>query len=400
VTKSQLSDLAVFGGPRTFERVRSTSNLSVPDFETFLRYSRVFFDARRYSNDGPLNRLLEERLADFHGVARCVTFSSGFWGLVLAMNALSLPGRTEVIMPSLTYRRLADAAAWAGLTPRYCDIDPDTLAASPETMAPLVNAQTALLLGVHPIVNTCDASGLERLSEAVKVPLMIDSVESAYEISGGRRVGSFGACEVFSMHASKLLNSFEGGYVTTDDHSLADALAVNRGFGFQSQDNATGLGVNAKLNEVHAAMALASLDDIAAQVDRNRERYDHYRKHLDALAGVRLLEFDVSERPGFKNIVVDLNRPWPLSRAQTLAVLNAEGALARAYYSPPLHTKKTAYRTIAGDLPITDANSEQLLVLPSGHQVGLVDIEVITSLLFFLLRRGSDIERRLEREPR
>src|SRR5579863_4188551 len=90
------------GAPqRLFDPPVSCSNLVQPDFERFLGYSRTFFDAHRYTNDGPVARELERRLADFHGTARCVSFSSGFWALVLAIKALALPGRDEVVMPSL-----------------------------------------------------------------------------------------------------------------------------------------------------------------------------------------------------------------------------------------------------------------------------------------------------------
>ncbi len=400
LTKSTISDLAIFGGAVAFERVRPTSDLWRPEFDTFLAYSRMSFDARKYTNDGPVNRELETKLARYHDVDRCVTFSSGFWGLILAMKALALSGRDEVIMPSITYRRLADAAAWAGLTPHFADVDPATLALSSDTVAHHINDRTALLLGVHPIVNCCDATGLEALSSAAGIPLLMDSVESSYEIFDGRRVGTFGRCELFSLHASKLLNGFEGGYIATNDAELADLLALTRAFGFRLQDQTDHFGVNAKLNEVHAAMALASLDGVAEQVDRNRRLYERYVEQLAPISGLHLLEFDLSQRPGCKNIVLRLEDDWPLGRARTLELLNAEGALARAYYSPPLHTKRTSYRTITKTLPVTEAIADRLLVLPSGYQVNLEDVEVICSVLSLIESHGDAINGRLTSEER
>jgi dTDP-4-amino-4,6-dideoxygalactose transaminase len=395
LTKTAVSDLAIFGGAVAFQRVRPTSDLWRPEFDTFLAYSRVSFEARKYTNDGPVNRELEARLASYHDVDRCVTFSSGFWGLILAMKALAISDRDEVIMPSITYRRLADAAAWAGLTPHFADVSPATLALSTDTVAHLINDRTALLLGVHPIVNCCDATGLEALSLAAGIPLLMDSVESSYEIYDGRRVGTFGNGELFSLHASKLLNGFEGGYIATNDTELADVLALTRAFGFRLQDQTDHFGVNAKLNEVHAAMALASLDGVGEQVDRNRHLYERYVEQLAPISGVHLLEFDVSQRPGFKNIVLRLEDDWPLNRARTLDLLNAEGALARAYYSPPLHTKRTSYRTIAATLPVTEAIADRLLVLPSGYQVNLEDVDVICSVLSLIESHGDTINGRL-----
>lgn len=359
----------------------SCSNLVKPEFERFMAYSRTFFDARWYTNDGPLARELEQRLAGVHQVAHCVCFSSGFWALVLSIKALALPGREEVVMPSLTYRRLADAVGWTGLVPRFCEVDGETMAISAETAASCMGQRTALLLAVHPMVNCCEVDAIEELARARRVPLLVDAVESCYETYAGRKVGEFGNAEVFSLHASKLLNGFEGGYATTNDAELAARLQSMRGFGFSGQDNVVGFGMNAKLNEIHAAMALASLDDVEDQIPRNRERYRAYQTQLADMPGIELLEFDEREQTSFKNIVVELTDAWPLERDMTVSLLNAQGILARAYYSPPLHQKPYAYDVRGGELPSTDALARRCVMLPCGARVDVDDIAKITGLL-------------------
>lgn len=394
--KAQINELAVFGSPPLFATAKSTSNLVKPDFDTFLRYSKIFHDKRRYTNDGSLVKLLEQRLAEFHGAKFCVSFCSGFWALALTISVLATKGKSEIIMPSLTYRRMSDIAAWVGLTPRFCEVDPDTLAVSATTVAACMNDKTALILGVHPIVNCCDVEGLIDLAEANNIPLLFDSVESVYETIPTGKIGSFGHAEVFSLHASKLLNGFEGGYVTTNDAALARELALLHGFGFEGPDNIVFPGgLNAKLNEIHAAMALASLDDLEAQVDRNRERYQAYQQTLAEITGLRLLAFDETEKTSYKNIVIELLPDWPLSRADTLRILNAENILARAYYTPPLHHKAMAYPHIECDLPVTDQLAERFVLMPCGHFVTTTDIEAIVTLLKFMADHADSIKQRL-----
>jgi dTDP-4-amino-4,6-dideoxygalactose transaminase len=393
--KKAIGDLAILGGGRLFDSFISTSNLVRPDIDVFLRYSAVFYEDKHYTNNGPTVRLLEERLAAFHDTEYCITFANGFWALVLAIKCLAIPGKTEIIMPSLTYRRLADIAAWARLKPRFCDVDPETLAMTSETAAACVNDQTALILAVHPIVNCCDVRGLDDLSQSAKTPLLFDAVESVYETVGGRKIGSFGNAECFSLHASKLINGFEGGYVTTNDAALAHHLSVMRTFGFFGQDRVEELGMNAKLSEVHASMALACLDDIEAQVKRNRVRYNCYKIALKNISGIRLLKFDETEKTSYKNIVIELTDEWPLTRARTLDILHAEGALARPYYSPPLHKKQMQYPYIAADLPVTERLSERFMLLPCGHFVSHADIEALGTLLSFIEKNASVIKQRL-----
>ena len=392
--KGSLGDLARFGGTARFGRPRSTSNLTRPDLDALLGYSRTFYEARQYSDGGELSLELERRLRAFHETREAVVFSCGFWALVLAMRCLAVPGRSEVVMPSLTYRRMADAVAWAGLTPRFCEVDETTLGVTPATIAPALGADTALILAAQPIVNCCDMPGIERLAAERELPLLFDSVESAYESLDGRRIGTFGRAEVFSMHASKLLNGMEGGYLTTEDPDLAARLRRLRSFGTDEAGEVAELGTNARLNEVHAAFALANLDGLEACVTHNREIYRAYQRTLPALPGVRLLAFDESERCSFKNIVVELGSDWPLSRTQTLAHLNDEGVLARAYYDPPLHARTTSYETRGAPLPVTDRLAARFLLLPCGHMTSVSDVEDVVELLGFLARHADEIRER------
>jgi dTDP-4-amino-4,6-dideoxygalactose transaminase len=174
-------------------------------------------------------------------------------------------------------------------------------------------------------------------------------------------------------------------------------LALLRFFGFTGPPTvAVSGGLNAKLNEIHAAMALAGLDDLDNQVARNRERYLTYKCLLAPLKGIRLLEFDESHQPGYKNIVTEILDEWPLSRADTVSILNAEMILARAYYTPPLHRKRMAYPHVPVELPVTDRLAEQFILPPCGHLVSNEDIAEIVALLSFISANAVAIKARLQ----
>jgi len=392
VTKSTLAELAVYGGTPVFAEIRSTSNLVTPDVERFLHYARQSYDAGWLTNNGPMVRLMEERLAELHGVSDCVATCNGLWALVLCIHCLAPEGRREIVMPSLTYRRMADIAAWLGLVPRFCDVEPGSLGVSAATVQPCVNGHTALILAPHPIVHLCDIDGLTALSGDSGIPLLFDSVEAAYASHSGTMVGSFGDAEVFSMHASKFLNAFEAGYITTNNRQLADELRLKRAFGYFGPDRVRTFGLNAKLNEFHAAMALASLEDLHDQVERNRARYLAYRELLADVPGVELVEYSESEKRGFKNILVRLTDAWPLSRERTLDILHAENLLARPYYFPALHDRPTAYPTAAGALPVTDRLKHEYMLLPSGAFLEQDEVPDVVALLGYLQSAGAELE--------
>lgn len=392
--KQRIDDLAVFGGPPLFRTPRSTSNLVRPDINVFLGYTKALFDPKHARSRTSIVEDLERELARFHETKYCVALSNGFWTLALAMKYLAMPGKTEIVMPSLTYRRMADVAAWARLTPHYCEVDPETLAMSAETAEPCINQNTALLLAVHPIVNCCDIEGLVALSKRKQVPILVDAVESAYETAGGKKVGSFGNAECFSLHASKLINGFEGGYLTTNDKDLVTFLLEAR-----NPESALGrasvqCGIDARMNEVHAAMALASLQDLHHQVERNKHRYMHYKRLLEYVPGIELLAFNEKERCSYKNIVVRLTSEWKLSREVTLSILQAENAIARPYYSPPLHLKPAEYMTIFADMPITERLACEFVLLPCGYFVSDDDTESIVALLLFMHSNADELNSR------
>jgi len=401
--KRNIDDLALFGGPKAFWEIRSTSNLVQPDIENFLNYSKRIYKNRRITNNGPLVQELEARLATLHETSYCITFCSGFMALMLAIYDMHIKGinegEAEVIMPSLTYRRMADIAAWAGLVPSFCDVDTNTLGMTAETVEPCINKKTTLILGVHPIVNLCDINGLEQLSKQYNIPLLFDSVEASLASYKGKMIGSFGQAEVFSLHASKLLNGFEGGYLTTNDGELAEGLRKGRSFGFSGRDTIVRLGLNAKLNEVHAAMTLACLDEIDSQITSNKIRYMAYKERLADIEGVDIVPYDEREKRSFKNILVKLDNSWPLSREHTLQILHAENLLARPYYYPPLHKKDTPYKQkMCNNLHITEPLSLNHMLLPCGEFVSVEDVNLAVDILAFLHDHGMELQKHFAAE--
>jgi dTDP-4-amino-4,6-dideoxygalactose transaminase len=397
--KQSINDLVLFGGQPTFDKVRPISNLLQPDIEQFLDYTKTIYETRRLTNNGSLVLQMEERFAQLHKTRHCIAFCSGFMALMMAMRACALSDKTEVVMPSLTYRRMADVAAWAGLVPHFCDVDVISLGMTAKTAVKAINEKTALILGVHPITNLCDIDELEALSHKYRIPLLFDSVEAAYAEHNDKMVGGFGKAEIFSLHASKLLNGFEGGYATTDDDSLAEELRCVRSFGFAGKDNIVRLGLNAKLNELHAAMALACIDILPAHISQNRERHYAWQRALADLPFLILLKYSDTEPRGYKNVLVRCEDSWPLSRENTIRILHAENILARPYYYPPLHKSSRVFSTVCNtDLSVTEKVATQYMLLPSGEFVSEKDITIMGKLLRFLQQHAQEINGRIKKE--
>jgi dTDP-4-amino-4,6-dideoxygalactose transaminase len=340
----------------------STSNLYEPKISSVL--GRI---QRALLTNQPSDIIFELKMAlqRYHQAKYCVTFSSGFWALVAAVCVKARQEGGEVLLPSLTYRRLADAVYWTGNIPVFVDIDLHNLAISPDAIQKHLSGRTALILAVHPIVNCCDINKLIAISQNYDVPIVFDAVESVHETFSGRRIGSVGVGEVFSLHASKLINGIEGGYVCTSDEEIAARLVHTRN------------NFNAEINPVHAAFAYESLREIENNVTHNQEIYRRYCYGLAEIDGIEVCRFDETEQTAFKNIVVRLNYEEGWNRESLIPYLHRRGILARPHYFPPLHTKTYRYPVIVKEMDNTNVASDKYVNLPCGQRVELTDVDRI-----------------------
>ncbi|MBI4996373.1 MAG: aminotransferase class I/II-fold pyridoxal phosphate-dependent enzyme [Rhodocyclales bacterium] len=401
VAKRCIEDLACFGGPPLFARPLPIGQLAMPDEDAFFGYARQTFSNRRLTNNGPLVQELELRLAALHQVDHCIAFANASLAIILLIHLLAAGRRGEVIMPAFTYAGLPHLARWAGQTPRFCDIEADSHTLDPAAVAAAITDDTTAILGVHQVNSPCRILDLSAIAEQRGIPLIFDAVHGVACTFGGQPIGRFGRAEVFSLHATKLLNGFEGGYATTNDRRLAEDLRCSRNFGFIGESEVSALGMNAKLNELHAACALAGLDRLDDCIARNRARVVAYQEAFAGIPGLGWLPYgeatgDVAERHNYEFALLQVPADWPLTRNQVVTLMRAEGALARAYYDPPLHHSPHCPEGIAvPDLPVTERLAQAFVQMPVGELVTTAEVVQLAVLFRFLHSHGEQIAQRL-----
>ncbi len=400
--KRRPEDLAILGGDPLFTSPRPIGQLDAPPVEDYLRILRRSFESRRLTNDGPAVQELEQRLCDWHQVGNCISVANAALGLTMLMQLASRGRPGDVAMPAFSFRGLPHLARWAGQTPLFCDVDPATHTLDPADVADRMTDRTSSILAVCNFNDPGDLEGLGELARRRGAPLIIDSVYGFGATHRGRPLGGFGTAEVFSLHATKLLNGFEGGYITTNDDALATALRWQRNFALPGLrpdglelDHV--LGLNAKLNELHAAMALAGLDRVDSIIEGNKARHQAYLEQVDPIPGLALMPCDDSrDRRGFQLAILDVGSPWPLTRDETLKLLRAEGAAVGPYYSPPLHVADARGESVAR-LPVSEVLARRFVQLPVGELVSLDDIRAIGALLRSVSEHGDAVRARLGR---
>lgn len=389
--KKKKADFALYGGEKAFSTVRTTSNVLAPDREVFFSFAKQAFEKRQFTNNGDNVKELERRLAIFHQVRHCICVSNGFSAFMLALKALALPDKKEIVMPSLGYCSSGHIVEWAGFIPHFCDVEEETRTVSAQTVEKCINENTAALVIPHPMVTLCDIDEIEALAKKYHVSLIFDSVEAAGASYKGKMVGGFGDAEIFSMHSGEFINAAEGGYITTNNDSLADLLGKMRAFSFATTDTVDCLGFNCKLNELHSAMGLATLSWLDKQISDNKAMHAVYQEQFKDIAGLEIIPYAEDEKRSWKTCLVKITPEWGLSRDFTLEILNAENINAQAYYNPPLHLTCTQDRAVFGCLPQTEKVCQEYMLLPFGYSMKIEDIKIIADVLKAMVQCKHEI---------
>lgn len=349
---------------------------NVGDRKAFLDRINNMLDRRWFSNNGPLVQEFEQLIADFLGVKHVVAMCNATVALEIASRALNLRG--EVILPSYTFVATAHALQWQEITPVFCDMDPSTHNIDPTKIERLITPKTTGILGVHVWGRGCDTEVIEEIAARRNLKVMYDASHGFACSRGGRMLGTFGECEVFSFHATKFLNCFEGGAVVTNNDDLAEKMRLMRNFGFQGFDNVVYLGVNGKMTEVCAAMGLTSLEAVDEIIAVNRRNYEAYKSGLAKLPGISLISYNLAERNNYQYVVLEVDSgSCPSNRDEIIKALHAENIIARKYFWPGCH-RMEPYRSLQPNagllLPETERIAARVIVLPTGQ---MVDVETV-----------------------
>jgi dTDP-4-amino-4,6-dideoxygalactose transaminase len=395
--KRSIYDLAILGGEPAFREKLHVGRPNVGNRERFLQLISEALDRRWLSNDGPLVKQLESRIAEMLGVKHVIAVSNGTLGLQLAIWALRLRG--EVIVPSFTFVATAHAVAWQGALPVFVDIRRDGYDLDPEQVEKAITPKTTGIIAVHVYGRPCDVEGLNRVAKKHGLRLLFDAAHAFGCSYKGMMIGRFGDAEVLSFHATKFFNTFEGGAVVTDDDDLAEALRLARNFGFAGYDKVVALGINGKMNEAAAAMGLANLESLDDFVSKNRSNYHLYREYLAGIPGLRLMEYNEEERCNYQYVIVEIDPEVAgISRDVMHRILWAENVLARRYFYPGCH-KLEPYRswpeTTRYPLCNTERAAERVLALPTGTDVTLEQIRTICDIIRFAVMNAKDLVRKL-----
>ncbi len=394
--KQRVDDLALFGGSPSFGDTLHVGCPNVPDRDRLVGRLNDLLDRRWFTNDGPFVREFEQRLSEQLDVPHCVAVSNGTTALELTYRALDLSG--EVIVSAFTFVATVHALQWHRIKPVFCDIDPQTHNLDPDCVRQAITPRTTGIVGVHLWGNACDIDEITRIGQEHNLRIVFDAAHAFGCTFNGIPIGSFGDAEVFSFHATKFVNCFEGGAIATKSAALAEKLRHLRNFGFSGYDQVSGLGTNGKMNEMSAAMGLSCLDAMGGFLEANVRNRQAYQSRFSTLAGLSLMPVAEHERLNHQYVVAEIDSDiCGLTRDELLGVLWAENVRCRRYFYPGCHRMPPYLSATPEPLvfPQTERVAERIMQFPTGTAITPDHVECIGDLVEFCFQHGEEIRARL-----
>jgi dTDP-4-amino-4,6-dideoxygalactose transaminase len=354
---------------------------SIPELEKYIGYLQRIWETKWLTNNGEFMRLLEKNLQDYLKVQNIVLVSNGTLALQLALKSLHLHG--EVITTPFTFVATTNSILWEGLTPVFADIDPETFNIDPEDVEKKITKNTCAILAVHVYGNPCNVEELAVIADRYRIKLIYDGAHSFDVEYGGRSVFDYGDVSTLSFHATKVFNTIEGGALLTGDATLAGELRLLRDHGIRSAEDFVGIGTNAKMNELQAAMGLCNLDCIKRNI---KLREELYKRYVDRLAAIGQLEFQKLVASKYNYAYMPVCFESMSQRDLVHNELFRQGVGTRKYFYPltvnarHFASKPSGFAKAFG-LEVASDVAQRVLCLPIFPGLSLGDVDKIIEII-------------------
>ena len=339
---------------------------AMPEETRLMAYARSLWDTRWLTHGGPLTKQLEDRLKERLAVEDLVVFANGHLALDCALKALELRDGEAITTP-FTYLSTSHALSMNGLKPVYCDIKESDCTMDESGIEALITERTRVIVPVHVYGFPCNTEAIRRIADRHGLRVVYDAAHAFGVKVNGRGAAGFGDASMLSFHATKVFHTVEGGAVAFHDPVLRSRLISAKNFGMTGAEQADSVSFNAKMTEMHAAMGLANLEIIDAQIQKRQELVAHYLERLSPVDGLRLFSWD---QPGveynYAYFPFLVEKGFGKSRDMLAEKLEKQSHIQTRKYFYPLLSDLNCYRQEhnSGDTPVAKRVSETVLTLP------------------------------------
>ena len=355
---------------------------SMPSLDEYIEEIKPIFEDKWLTNMGPKHNELQSKLEEYLKVEHMNLFTNGHMALYSAIKALNLEG--EVITTPFTFVSTTHAIIQNGLTPVFCDIEPDTYTMDASKIESLITDKTCAIVPVHVYGNVCNVEEIERIAKKYNLKVIYDAAHAfgvKYKDIG---IGNYGDMSMFSFHATKVFNTIEGGGISYKDAKLGRELNLLKNFGITGPETTEAIGMNAKMNEFQAAMGLCNLRHIDNEIMKRKKVVEEYRKRLSNVKGIKLSKIQDDVKSNYAYFPVVFEAEFGKTRDEVMEELAKHNIFTRKYFYP-LTTDFECYNNIynSTETPVAKYISDRVLTLPLFADISLETVNEICDIILF-----------------
>lgn len=352
----------------------------LPQLEEYMQYMEGIWERKWLTNNGPLHEEFKSKLREYLNVDNVELFTNGHSALEIAIRALDLTG--EIITTPFTFASTTHAIVNNGLTPVFCDIDPYTFNIDVEKIEKCITKETSAILAVHVFGTPCDTERIAAIAEKHHLKVIYDAAHAFGVFDNGTAIGNFGDISMFSLHATKVFHSIEGGVLTFKHPQLISKLEALKNFGLTKNGSVEYSGLNAKMNEFQAAMGLCNLNIVDEKLKQREVVFYTYLDGLRGIDGIQLLFQHPTIKHNYSYFPILLKNE--LQRHQLHEKLKEYNVFTRKYFYP-LCSSFECYDFNPEETPIALDISKRVLCLPIYPDLDIESVQQICTIIEYEL---------------
>lgn len=308
------------------------TKIYMPDKEKFKAYIDGIYESGWLTNNGPLVQKLEKKLEEYLGVKNLLCLSSGTDALQFSYRILEAEG--EVVTTPFSFVSTTSAIVAERLTPVFADIDTDSYNIDPKNIENAITEKTCAIAPCHVFGNACEIDAIDEIAKQHDLKVIYDA-SHAFDVKyKGKHILNYGDISIISFHATKIFHTIEGAAIVIKDDALYEKAKIVRNYGINGPDSVAMLGINAKMNEVEAAMGLCMLEEEDMIQEERKISHEFYTQQLKEY--VQLQKKNENATQSLTYFPVVFRSEDEMSRVRE-ALLEKDIA-ARQYFKPSLDT--------------------------------------------------------------
>tara|TARA_Y100000385_G_scaffold193361_1_gene199998 strand:- start:6109 stop:7182 length:1074 start_codon:yes stop_codon:yes gene_type:complete len=333
----------------------------LPPIDVYTEYLKKAWDNKIITNRGALVIELENKLKSYFNLSHLLCTNNGTIPIQIALKLFANGG--EVITTPFSYVATTAAIKWENCTPVFVDIDPAYWTIDETKIEDAITEKTTCILATHVFGNPCNIEVIGKIAKRYNLKVIYDAAHCFGVDYNGQSIFNYGDISTCSFHATKIFHTAEGGALICNNKGKNDEVFALHNFGHKGKLEFSGLGINAKMSELSAAMGLSILPNISLIFERRKNIVNYYYQNLN-FKGFKTFKLRENSNSNYSYYPIVFESK--INREKAEHELKLKNIIPRRYFFPSLN--QLPY-TADVSMPISESISERILCIPLYHSL-------------------------------